>query len=138
MAAIVSTQPIVGIGTSAQKPEAPALLPLDGRLPGRIFVRGVIRVTADHFGTTVPELLSRRRWQPLCRRRQVAMYVAREMTGRSFPFIGSKIGARHHTTILHGVRTVKGLLAAGDAEMVAAVEAIMERLRVLRTGRARS
>ena len=57
------------------------------------------------------------------------MYVAREMTGRSFFFIGRKI-KRHHTTVLYGVRVVQGLLDAGDAEIVAAVEAIMERLRV--------
>jgi chromosomal replication initiator protein len=95
----------------------------------------VIKATADHFGTTVPELLSHSRWQPLSRRRQVAMYVARKMTGRSLEFIGHKIGDRHHTTILHGVRAVKSRLDAGDAEMRAAVEAIMERLRVMR-GRA--
>jgi chromosomal replication initiation ATPase DnaA len=58
------------------------------------------------------------------------MYVARKMTGRSLGFIGRKIGDRHRTTILHGVRAIKGLLDAGDAEMVAAVGAIMERLQV--------
>jgi chromosomal replication initiator protein len=64
------------------------------------------------------------------------MYVAREMTGRSLPFIGKKIGGRDHTTILHGVRVVKGLIVAGDAERIAAVDQIIERLQVLRTGRA--
>jgi chromosomal replication initiation ATPase DnaA len=132
MTEIVSMPSVAGSG-------APALPALDGQIPatpGRILVRRAIKATAEHFGTTPDDLVAACRTQPLTRRRQVAMYVARELTGRSLCFIGSKIGDRHHTTILHGVRVVKGLLDAGDAEMVAAVEAIMERLQVLRTGRA--
>jgi chromosomal replication initiator protein len=131
MTGIVRTQPIAGIG-------ALTLPALTGKAParsGRILVRRAIKVTADHFGMTPDILVSARRTQPLCRRRQVAMYVARKMTGRSLEFIGHKIGDRHHTTILHGVRAIKGLLDAGNAEMRAAVEAIMGRLRVTR-GRA--
>jgi Bacterial dnaA protein helix-turn-helix len=133
MAGIVGVPSIAGIGTPAQKPEAPTLPALAGQLPvppGRILVRRAIKVTAEHFGTTADVLVSARRTQPLTRRRQVAMYVARKMTGRSLSFIGRKIGDRHRTTILHGVRAIKGLLDAGDAEMVAAVGAIMERLQV--------
>jgi chromosomal replication initiator protein len=74
-------------------------------------------------------MLSKRRTQPLCRRRQIAMHVAREMTGRSLPIIGREMGGRDHTTILHGVRTVEDLLDAGDAGTVAAVEAIKELLQ---------
>jgi chromosomal replication initiation ATPase DnaA len=111
MTDIVSTQPIAGIG-------APTLPALIGQLPagpGRILVRRAIKATAEHFGTTPDVLVSAGRTRLLSRRRQVAMYVAREMTGRSLPFIGSKIGNRHHTTILHGVRAIKGRLDAGPA-----------------------
>jgi chromosomal replication initiator protein len=128
---------VASIATPAQKPQAPAL-PLAGQLPvtpDRIHVRRVIKATAEHFGTTVPALLSRCRKRQLTRRRRVAMYVAREMTGRSLSFIGSEIGGRDHSTVLHSVRVVRGLLDAGDAEVTAAVEAIMERLKVTR-GRA--
>jgi chromosomal replication initiator protein len=121
MAEIVSTPSVAGIATPAQNLSATR---------GRILVRRVIKATAEHFGTTPDDLVSARRTRPLARRRQVAMYVARKMTGRSLLFIGRKIGDRHHTTVLHGVRAVRGLLDAGDAEMVAAVGAIMERLRV--------
>jgi chromosomal replication initiation ATPase DnaA len=120
MAQIVSTRSIASIGTPAQN------LPT---MRGRILVRRVIKATAEHFGTTPDDLLSARRTRLLIRRRQVAMYVARKMTGRSLFFIGRKIGNRHHTTVLHGVRAVRGLLDAGDAEMVTAVGAIMERLQ---------
>ena len=120
MAEIASTRSIAGIGTPAQNLPATR---------GRILVRRVIKATAEHFGTTPDDLLSAGRTRLLTRRRQVAMYVARKMTGRSLFFIGRKIGDRHHTTVLHGVRAVRGLLDAGDAEMVAAVGAIVERLQ---------
>jgi hypothetical protein len=99
MAELVTRQSVARIGTPAQKPEAPVLPTLAGQLPAtprRILVRRVIKATAEHFGTTPDDLVSARRTRPLTRRRQVAMYVARKMTGRSFFFIGCKIGDRHH------------------------------------------
>jgi chromosomal replication initiator protein len=125
MDAIVNMPAIAGAGAVALARSQPDP-------PGRILVRRAIKATAEHFGTTPDVLLSPRRTQPLCRRRQVAMYVARVMTGRSLPFIGRKIGDRHHTTILYGVRVIKGLLDAGDPEIGAAVEAIMKQLRAKR------
>jgi chromosomal replication initiator protein len=138
MTGIVSTQAIASIATAPRKPEA-AFTALAGRLPdgpGRILVRLVLRLTAEYYGATADELISGRRTQPLARLRQVAMYVAHEMTGRGLPFIGYHMGGRCHTTILHGVRAVKALLDAGDAETIAAVGAIKARLQLLRTGRA--
>jgi chromosomal replication initiator protein len=64
-------------------------------------------VTAEHFGTTVDALLSERRMQSLSRPRQIAMFVARKVTGRSLPFIGRRMGDRDQTTILHGWRAVQ-------------------------------
>jgi hypothetical protein len=99
-------------------------------VPGRISVRRVLDVTADYFGTPLRDLTSHSRPQPLIRRRQVAMYVAHKTTGRGTPFIGRRIGNRDHTTILHGVRVIAGLLDAGNAETIAAVDQIIERLQV--------
>jgi chromosomal replication initiator protein len=62
--------------------------------PGRITVRRVLDVTAEHFGTTVDTLLSERRTQSLSRPRQIVMFVARKVTGRSLPFIGRSMGDR--------------------------------------------
>jgi hypothetical protein len=106
----------------------PAAEPLPPAIPGRIMVRLALEVTAAHFGLKVDDLLSDRRTQPLCRRRQIAMYVAHRTTGRSLPFIGKKMGGKDHTTILHGIRTVKVLIDNRDEETVAAVDAIVEQL----------
>jgi chromosomal replication initiation ATPase DnaA len=138
MAEIVSTRSIAGIGTPAQKPEVPALPALGGQLPavpGRITVRGVLRVTAKYYGMTPDELVSDRRTRPVVRRRQVAMYVAYRMIGRGTPFIAYYIGKRRHTTIRHGVRVIEALLDAGDVETVTAVVAIRKRLQVLQAWR---
>jgi hypothetical protein len=97
---------------------------------GRISVRRVLEVTAKHFRTTPDDLVAHCRKRPLVRQRQIAMYVAYQVTGHGLPFIGSKIGGRDHTTILHGVRVVEALIDAGDAETATAVDRIIERLQV--------
>jgi chromosomal replication initiation ATPase DnaA len=98
-------------------------------MPGRITVRRVLDLTAAHFGMTVEALLSPRRTQPLTRRRHVAMYVARQLTARSLPYIASKLGKKDHSTILHAVRTVQARIDAGDADTIAAVDAIVARIQ---------
>jgi chromosomal replication initiator protein len=95
----------------------------------------VIKMTAEHFGMTVETLLSGSRKQPFCRGRQIAMFVARQVTSRSLPFIAGRLGKKDHTTVLYGVRVVKARVEAGDGATIAAVVAIMERLQVTR-GRA--
>jgi hypothetical protein len=96
--------------------------------PGRITVRRVLEVTARHFGTTVDSLLSERRMQSLSRPRQIAMFVARKVTGRSLPFIGRRMGDRDHTTILRGRRAVQSLIDSSDTDTITAVAQIIERL----------
>jgi chromosomal replication initiator protein len=91
-------------------------------------VRQVVDATAAHCCHGVTELMGDSRRQPLTRNRQVAMYVAHKMTGRSLPFIARHIGDRDHTTILHGVRAVEARIAAGDADTIAAINGIAARL----------
>lgn len=95
------------------------------QLPGgRVTVRQVLHVTAQHYGVTVPELLTRSRRRSAVRRRQLAAFAARRLTRRSWHYLASRMGGWHHTTILHSVRVVGGRLDAGDATTVAAVGAI--------------
>ncbi len=74
-----------------------------------------------HFGITVEELLSGARTAQITWPRQVAMYLARELTGESLPAIGRQFGGRDHTTVLHACRrTTQRLL--DDAACRRAVE----------------
>lgn len=77
-------------------------------------VRCIQTVVASAFGVGRDELLSDRREPRVARPRQVAMYLARDLTRHSLPHIGRHFG-RDHTTVMHSVKRVEGLMVA-DAE----------------------
>lgn len=97
--------------------------------PPRITIHAVQRAAARHFGVTRDELISERRTMPLVRYRQVAMFLTKQLTGRSLPEIGRQFGNRDHTTVLHAVRKITELLRH-DPKTRDAVAAIEARLGV--------
>jgi chromosomal replication initiator protein len=80
-----------------------------------------------HFGLTSSELLSTTRSARIAWPRQIAMYLARELTGESLPAIGRHFGGRDHTTVLHACRRTGTRLAA-DEDARRAVEKLCESL----------
>jgi chromosomal replication initiator protein len=64
---------------------------------------------------------SARRARAVARPRQVAMYLAKQLTSRSLPEIGRKFGGRDHTTVMHAVKKVEQL-SKSDAEFAEDVE----------------
>lgn len=84
----------------------------------------IIRATAQHFGVTKLEMISQRRHEYLVTARQVAIYMCQTLTSRSTPHIGKYMGNRDHTTVIHATRKIHGRILAGDAEIIAAVDAI--------------
>jgi len=87
----------------------------------------IIAATAASFGVSVADVEGPSRRQPLARARQVAMYLCRELTDLSLPKIGDHFG-RDHTTVLHGVNTVKRLIQS-DADLFETVTALLQSLR---------
>lgn len=89
-------------------------------------VHRIIRATCRYFGMQRMEMLSSRRTKQLVRRRQIAMFLSRELTPCSLPEIGRRFGGRDHTTILHACRTVERLCRESSefADDVAAVRAL--------------
>ena len=76
-------------------------------LSSRRGLRSVDEIQAaacEHFGVSSQELLSSSRAPRVAWPRQVAMYLARELTGESLPAIGRHFGGRNHTTVLHAWR----------------------------------
>ena len=59
-------------------------------------------------------LIGRRNERCIARPRQVAMWLARRTTSQSFPAIGRHFGERDHTTVMHAVKVVDGLIVRGD------------------------
>ncbi|NMM44885.1 chromosomal replication initiator protein DnaA [Rhodospirillaceae bacterium KN72] len=64
---------------------------------------------AEHYNIKVSEMHSARRSRAVARPRQVAMYLAKQLTARSLPEIGRKFGGRDHTTVMHAVKKVDEL-----------------------------
>ena len=95
--------------------------------PVRRTVEDVQAAACDAFGITREELLSASRSQRLVWPRQVAMYLARELTDQTLPAIGRAFGNRDHTTVMHACRRTAERIA-GDPEAYEAVRALTERL----------
>jgi chromosomal replication initiator protein len=84
------------------------------REPRRIRIEDIQKVVASHYNVSKHDLLSARRTRAIVRPRQIAMYLAKTLTPRSFPEIGKRFGGRDHTTVLHAVRKVEELAAADE------------------------
>ena len=110
--------------------EAQALLgaALRGGPERRITVDEIQKTVADHFALKQADLLSERRTRSVARPRQIAMYLCKQHTTRSYPDIGRRFGGRDHTTVLHGVRKIEELLAS-DEQIARDVEALTRKLR---------
>lgn len=81
-----------------------------GGEPRPVRIEDIQRIVAKHFNVSKQELLSARRTRTIVKPRQIAMYLAKTMTPRSLPEIGRRFGGRDHTTVLHAVRKIEGLI----------------------------
>ncbi|MBL8669480.1 MAG: chromosomal replication initiator protein DnaA [Alphaproteobacteria bacterium] len=81
----------------------------------RVTVDEIQKRVAEYFGIKLTEMKSERRARAVARPRQVAMYLAKQLTQRSLPDIGRQFGGRDHTTVMHAVRKVEELIATDGA-----------------------
>jgi chromosomal replication initiator protein len=85
-------------------------------------LREIAALAGKYFGFSLADLKSPKRRQPLVRGRGVAMYLVRQLTGKSFEEIGEYFGGRDHTTVLYGCRRTESLLARDRATRRAVAE----------------
>jgi chromosomal replication initiator protein len=83
---------------------------LDADRPRQITPRVILEATASAFGFSVEDLCGTSRRRPLVNARQMGMYVFRELTDFSYPAIAREFGGRDHTTVIHAVEKVGGLM----------------------------
>ena len=88
----------------------------------------ILDETAELFGFTVEEIISKHRQRPLVTARQIAMYVMRELTELSYPNIARVFGGRDHTTVIHAVEKI-GALMPKDRQIYDQVTLLMQRVR---------
>ena len=78
--------------------------------PRQVTPKIILEATASTFGFTIDELCGTSRRRPLVNARQISMYVFRDMTDFSYPAIAREFGGRDHTTVIHAVEKISGLM----------------------------
>ncbi len=90
-------------------------------------VEDVLAATAARFGLSSDELVARDRRPDVARARKVAIYLARELTDKSLPEIGRRLGGRDHSTILAAIRSLSGDIER-DEDLAQAVDELKRNL----------
>jgi chromosomal replication initiator protein len=82
----------------------------------QISVENIQKTVADYYKIKVADMHSKKRTRVIARPRQVAMFLAKDLTPMSLPAIGEAFGGRDHTTVLHACRTIAEL-RLGDTQL---------------------
>jgi chromosomal replication initiator protein len=97
----------------------------------QISIEGIQELVCERFGVTHDELTGDRRSQNIVYPRQVAMYLARELTDSSLPKIGKEFGGRDHTTVIHATSKIARLIRE-DRSVYNLVQELTARVRQVR------
>ena len=89
----------------------------------KVTVEEIQRKVSEHYNIRLSDMIGPKRVRNYARPRQIAMYLAKQMTSRSLPEIGRRFGGRDHTTVMHGVKRIEELMAldsqiADDLELL--------------------
>lgn len=93
----------------------------------KLLVAHIQATVAAYYGIDIRRMTSNHRDRTFCRPRQIAMYLAVEMTPKSYPEVGRRFN-RDHTTVIHAVRSVQKRMAE-DAEVAEDIRILRERLQ---------
>ncbi|MDE8349529.1 MAG: chromosomal replication initiator protein DnaA [Acidocella sp.] len=93
----------------------------------RVTIQEIQKKVAEHWNIKISEMSSARRSRNIARPRQVAMYLAKQLTSKSLPDIGRNFGDRDHTTVMHAVSRVTALMGT-DAAFAEDVELLRRML----------
>jgi len=79
-----------------------------------VSVENIQKTTAQYYNVKLSELLGKSRKRSIVRPRQLAMYLAKDLTDKSYPEIGENFGGRDHTTVLHAYKKMNELLSENN------------------------
>ncbi len=96
--------------------------------PRKITIADIQKVVGAHFGLRVEDLIGKKRTKNVAYPRQIAMYLARELTDSSLPKIGSEFGGRDHTTVIHAHEKISRELQT-NPDLQALIQQLTERLK---------
>lgn len=98
---------------------------------GSITIEVIQKVIAEHYNISVRELTGKSRSQKIAMPRQIAIYIAREMIGYSFPELGNEFGGRDHTTTMHSFEKIDNLLKT-DTGLNSTIEMLKREIKEYR------
>jgi chromosomal replication initiator protein len=98
------------------------------RAPLKVSLAGIQEAVCDYFGVRLSELQGKKRSKSVVFPRQLAMFLARNLTDLSLEEIGSYFGGRDHTTVMHSTEKIKELLER-DENLRSAVSMLEKRAR---------
>ena len=93
----------------------------------KVTVEEIQRKVSEHFNIRLSDMIGPKRLRTFARPRQMAMYLAKQMTSRSLPEIGRRFGGRDHTTVMHGVKRIEELMVT-DSQIADDVELLRRAL----------
>ena len=108
-----------GVGNTEWPPTPPAELPLE--------LAPLADIVAVYFKLKVDDLLAKKRTRNVTYPRQIAMYLARELTDTSLPRIGEMFGGRDHTTVIHAYDKI-GRERNEDAKLTQTLKELVKRI----------
>ncbi len=91
-------------------------------------VEDIQRAVCEYFSIRLADLKSHRRHRAVSFPRMVAMYLARQRLGTSYPELGDRFGGKDHTTVINAVRKITGLIEGDDEQTTTALNAIERKL----------
>jgi chromosomal replication initiator protein len=80
----------------------------------RVTIEEIQKAVVEHYSIRMADMTSARRSRAVARPRQMAMYLAKQLTPRSLPEIGKKFGGRDHTTVMHGIKKIEADIKNDD------------------------
>ena len=93
----------------------------------KITIEAIQRAVAEQFGMRVPELKQKNNSRQIVVPRQIAMYLAKQMTEASLPEIGRQFGGKHHTTVMHSIAKIDDQ-RRNDKDLNRTINKLMETL----------
>jgi len=97
-------------------------------LSGTISIENVQKVVADHYQISVADIKSKKRDRKFVIPRQIALYIARELTEYSFPELGNEFGGRDHTTAMHSFEKIENQLKT-DSSLNTLVQLLIKNIK---------
>jgi chromosomal replication initiator protein len=93
----------------------------------KVTIEAIQRTVAEQFGMRVAELKQKNNSRAVVVPRQIAMYLAKQMTEASLPEIGRQFGGKHHTTVMHSIAKIDDLRRS-DKDLNRTLNTLMEKL----------